>query len=106
MKTTIRAVIAILLLSSSIPTTAATIQNDDSCDIAVLPAATLLLPWFDVDVTLPPSLAKTTIFTVVNTSKTERIARTTIWTDLGYPLLTFNLRLTGYDVEPVNLYDI
>jgi hypothetical protein len=106
MKTSIGFVIAVLACSLSTSLPAATINNDDSCDIAVLPAATLLLPLFEVDLNAPQSVARTTLFTVVNTSKNQQIARATMWTDLGYPLMSFNLSLTGYDVEPVNLYDI
>lgn len=106
MKTSIRFAIAVLTLSLTTNLPAATINNDDSCDIAVLPAATLLLPNFEVDINAPQAVARTTLFTVVNTSKGERIARATIWTDYGYPLLSFNISLTGYDVQPVNLYDI
>lgn len=65
-------------------TSAATRNNDDSCDIALLPAATLLLPWFDVDINAPLGLANTTLFTVVNTSQRPQIARVTLWTDLAY----------------------
>lgn len=83
-----------------------TTDNDDSCDISVMPAATLLLPYFRVSLVAPISVAETTIFTVINTSNLPQIARTTIWTDMGYPVLTFSLFLTGYDVQAINLYDI
>jgi len=83
-----------------------TTNNDDSCDIALLPAATLLLPYFEVDVTAAQTVARTTLFTVVNTSQFPQIARVTIWTDLAYPVLNFNLFLTGYDVQAINLYDV
>ncbi len=39
----------VLLLLLAPIASAATRDNDDSCDIAVLPAATLLLPYFEVD---------------------------------------------------------
>ncbi|MEA2489963.1 MAG: hypothetical protein QOH21_1755, partial [Acidobacteriota bacterium] len=81
-------------------------RNDDSCDIALLPAATLLLPYFQVDVTEGRNEAMTTLVTVVNTSNQPQIARMTIWTDFGYPVLTFDVFLTGYDVQAVNLYDV
>ena len=84
----------------------ATTNNDDSCDIAALPAATLLLPYFEVDFSAPQSTARTTLFTVVNTTQRPQIAHVTVWTDLGYPALSFNLFLTGYDVQAINLYDI
>src|SRR3954452_2904825 len=90
MKTSIRVTIVVLVLSFSTTLPAATINNDDSCDIAVLPAATLLLPNFEVDLNAPQALARTTLFTVVNTSKNQQLARATIWTDFGYPLMSFN----------------
>jgi len=84
----------------------ATTNNDDSCDIAVLPAATLLLPYFEVDFNSPQTTAMTTLFTIVNTVQQPQIAHVTIWTDWGFPVLDFNLFLTGYDVQAINLYDI
>ena len=30
----------------------------------------------------------------------------TLWTDWAYPMLTFNLFLTGYDMQSINLYDV
>jgi hypothetical protein len=83
-----------------------TTDNDDSCDISVLPAATLLLPYFEVDFSLPSATALTTLFTVQNTTALPQIARVTLWTDWSYPMLTFNVFLTGYDVQGINLYDI
>ena len=80
--------------------------NDDSCDIAVAPAATLLLPHFEVDFEAPVSTALTTRFTVINTSHLPQIARATIWTDWGFPAFTFDLFLTGYDVANVDLYEL
>ena len=82
------------------------VPADDSCDIAQLPAATLLLPFFEVDLSAPPSRALTTLFTVINTSGQSRIARVTIWTDRAYPVLTFDVALSPYDAEPVNLRDL
>lgn len=81
-----------------------TTNNDDSCDIAYLPAATLLLPFFEVDV--DDIQGETTLFTVTNTSPFPQIARTTLWTDYGDPILSFNIYLTGYDVQGINLRDV
>lgn len=39
----------VLLLLLTVAAHAATVDNDDSCDIALLPAATLLLPYFEAD---------------------------------------------------------
>src|ERR1041385_4376142 len=83
-----------------------TTDNDDSCDIALLPAATLLLPYFEVDFNSPATIARTTLFVIQNTTATPQIVRVTLWTDWAYPMLTFNIFLTGYDVQGINLYDI
>ncbi|HEY0142363.1 MAG TPA: hypothetical protein VGF48_15800 [Thermoanaerobaculia bacterium] len=82
------------------------VRADDSCDVAQLPAATLLLPFFEADVTAPPTVAPTTLFTVINTSNESRIARVTLWTDRAYPVLTFDMLLSGYDAEPINLREL
>ncbi|HEX8255949.1 MAG TPA: hypothetical protein VF846_22605, partial [Thermoanaerobaculia bacterium] len=66
-------------------------------------AATLLLPYFEV---AEARLGETTLFTVTNVSDVEQIARVTLWTDLSYPVITFDIYLTGYDVQSVNLYDV
>jgi hypothetical protein len=84
----------------------ATTNNDDSCDISVAPAATLLLPYFEVDATSPIGTAQTTLFTITNVSQIPQIAHVTVWSDWSYPVLDFNIFLTGYDVQGINLYDI
>ena len=43
-----------------LPAFGSTVGNDDSCDVTVLPAATLLLPSFEVD--LDHVLGETTLF--------------------------------------------
>ncbi len=91
---------------TSSTTAPSTTNNDDSCDIGVFPAATLLLPYFEVDINSPQTIARTTLFSVVNHSHTSQIARVTLWSDLAYPVLEFNLFLTGYDVQSINLYDV
>ncbi len=85
----------------------ATTDNDDSCDIGVAPAATLLLPYFDVDYANDDSTtAVNTVFTITNTSRMPAIAHVVVWTDWSFPVLDFNIFLTGYDVQGVNLWDV
>jgi hypothetical protein len=84
----------------------ATTRNDDSCDIGVAPAATLLLPYFEVDITAPVATAQTTLWTITNVSNVPQIAHVTVWSDWSYPVLDFNIFLTGYDVQAINMYDI
>ena len=84
----------------------ATTNNDDSCDISVAPAATLLLPYFEVEINEPATTARTTLFTITNTSYLPQIAHVTLWTDWSFPVIDFNIFLTGYDVQSINLYDV
>jgi hypothetical protein len=84
----------------------ATTDNDDSCDIGLYPAATLLLPYFEVEYDSPRPRSRTTIFTITNVSRLPQIVRVTLWTDYGFPIIGFNLFLTGYDVQVLDLYDV
>lgn len=83
-----------------------TTNNDDSCDISNQPAATLLLPVFEVDINAPATTAVNTVFTITNTSNIPQIAHITLWTDWSFPVLDFNVFLTGYDVQGISLYDV
>ena len=82
----------------------ATTNNDDSCDIGVAPAATLLLPYFEVDI--DDASGENTLFTITNVSAQEAIAHVVLWTDWSYPVVDFNIYLTGYDVQSISLYDV
>jgi len=80
-----------------------TTNNDDSCDIGVAPAATLLLPYFEVDVV---NRTQDTLFTITNVSRLPQIAHVTVWTDWSFPVLDFNIYLTGYDVQGISLNQV
>jgi len=80
-----------------------TTNNDDSCDIGPYPAATLLLPYFEVETA---TRGVDTFFTVTNVSNLPQIAHVTVWTDWSYPVLTFDLFLTGYDVQSISMFDV
>lgn len=84
----------------------ATTNNNDSCDIGVTPAATLLLPYFEVETAGAAGTGPTTLFTITNTSRYAQIAHVTLWTNWSAPVLDFNIFLTGYDVQSINLYDV
>lgn len=74
------------------------------CTPDVVPGATLLLPYFEVDIDDPAGVS--TLFSVNNASATAILAHATIWTDLSIPVLDFNIYLTGYDVQTISLRDI
>ena len=96
--------VVFLLLMLASPAFAFSPHNDDSCDIGVAPAATLLLPFFEVDLDDPNG--ETTVFTITNVDARDRIARVTLWTVFAYPALTFDVALDGYGVQSINLYDV
>ena len=74
--------------------------------VAEQPAATLLLPYFEVDLSNSTPAADTTIISITNTSATALLNHVTIWTDLGVPALEFNVYLTGYDLWRLNLQQL
>jgi hypothetical protein len=74
------------------------------CTIDDVPAATLLLPYFEVD--LNDANGVTTLFSVNNASASATIAHVTFWTDESVPTLDFDIYLTGYDLQTINVRDI
>ncbi|REJ74644.1 MAG: hypothetical protein DWQ36_16170 [Acidobacteria bacterium] len=72
--------------------------------IDAVPAATLLLPYFEVDLGNPSGV--TTLFSINNASAASTIAHVTMWSDLSVPVLDWNVYLTGYDVHAINLRDV
>ena len=69
-----------------------------------VPAATLLVPYFEVDLDDPNGI--TTLFSVNNASRSAVLAHVTFWTDKSIPTLDFDIYLTGYDVQTINVRDI
>jgi hypothetical protein len=104
MKTLHLFVISLLLCGTASAAVPSSINNDDSCDVKVGPAATLLLPYFEVDT--DGTSGQTTLFTITNVTRYPQIAHVTLWSDWAYPVMTFNVFLTGYDVQAINLADV
>ena len=69
-----------------------------------VPAATLLLPYFEVDLDNPQGV--TTLFSINNASASAAVAHVTVWTDLSVPVLDFDVYLTGFDVQTMNMRDV
>ena len=74
------------------------------------PGATLLLPYFEVALAKKAGKKQkkdvTTVFSVGNASAAPALARVTIWTDLAVPVTAFDVYLTGYDVQALDLFDV
>ncbi|HMB55225.1 MAG TPA: hypothetical protein VKU40_18045, partial [Thermoanaerobaculia bacterium] len=79
-------------------------QEPPRCRVDTSPAATLLVPWFTVDLASPAGV--TTLVSVVNASAEPRLASVTLWTEWAVPTTTFQLYLTGFDVQTFNLRDV
>ncbi len=67
------------------------------------PAATLLFPHFEVDTANDQGVS--TVLTIQNSSATAILASVTLWTDFGVPTLHFDMYLTGYDQQTLDLAD-
>ena len=89
------------LLAWSLPGTA------EICTIDDVPAATLLLPYFEVDLSNNNNNnGVNTLFSINNASASAAVAHVTLWTDQSIPTLDFDVYLTGYDIQTISVRDI
>ncbi len=94
----------IALAFSLMSTPAAFASMAGDCRAADQPAATLLVPYFEVDLDDPTGI--TTVISVNNGAPRPVLARVTLWTDWGVPTLAFDVYLTGYDAQTLNVRDL
>jgi len=76
----------------------------DSCSTGAVPAATLLIPYFEVN--LASAAQQTTLFAVTNAGAQATLAHVVVWSDWGVPTLTFDLYLDANDVQSINMRDV
>lgn len=74
------------------------------CASGAVPAATLLIPYFEVD--LAGADRQTTLVAVTNAGDHTTLAHVVLWTDWGVPTLAFDLVLRRDDVQTLNLRDL
>ncbi len=89
------------LLATLLVLVPSTSAKAELCTIDSVPAATLLLPYFEVDLNSLDGV--NTLFSINNASATPTVARVTLWGDWSQPTIAFNVFLTGYDVETFSL---
>ena len=94
--------VSLTLSAVTAPSTPAV--DPGACRIDAVPAATLLIPYFEVDLDNPNGA--TTLISINNAAAASQLAQVTLWTDWGIPTLSFTVALTGYDVQTLNLRDI
>ena len=104
MKKTIVCLAVLSLLALGGQAFATIVANDN------VPAATLLLPYFDVDWQNCGGHGTggglNTLFSINNASATAVLAHVTLWTDESIPTLDFDIYLTGYDIQTISMCDI
>jgi hypothetical protein len=74
--------------------------------VANQPGATLLLPYFEVDLNNSTPHGDSTTVQIFNTSAAAILSHVTIYSDLGVPAFGFNVYLTGYGVWRMNLQSL
>jgi hypothetical protein len=72
--------------------------------VAAAPAATLLLPYFQVD--LDNSTGVNTLFSINNSVASAQLAHVTVWSTWSIPVMDFYVYLTGFDVQTLSVRDI
>ncbi len=71
------------------------------CGSVEAPAATVLLPYFEVDLDNPEG--RTTLFSVANVEQEQVLAHAVLWTNWGNPALSFDVFVPAEGVVSLNL---
>ncbi|MEM7582500.1 MAG: hypothetical protein AAF560_03900 [Acidobacteriota bacterium] len=70
-----------------------------------VPAATLLIPHFMIDLDACDPAGLNTVVKITNASPEATVAQLTFWSDWGAPVIEYQIYLSGYDVETLDLAD-
>ncbi len=90
---------ASVLILSSAATAHATLGVIDN-----VPAATLLVPYFEVDVDADPPEPTVTTDLILSTVDSGATAHVTLWTELGVPTVNFNVVLFANNTVSIDLH--
>jgi hypothetical protein len=99
-----RVIVCVSLMLCAVAALAVDARAQVTPPVPNAPAATLLLPYFEAD--LDNVAGSTTLFSVNNASATAILAHVTLWSDLSVPVFAFNIYLTGYDIQTINIRDV
>ncbi len=102
MKRNVVAAFALVLLCSSVAWGQP--RNADGCYVGPGLAATLLFPYFEVDLGDP--LGVGTLLSINNGGGGGELVRVVVWTDWAIPTLAFDIYLKPFDVETINVGDL
>jgi len=73
------------------------------------PAATLLIPYFEVEISdavCGGAAATNTIVNVTTATSAPTLVHVTLWTDMAVPGLDFDIYLAGFDSQLIDLYEM
>lgn len=98
------ALTACLLACSVTWTAPAMAQPAGNCAVPPGLGATLLFPYFEVD--LGNTAGKTTVLSINNGRSVEVMARVVVWTDWGRDTLAFDVWLDAFDVQTLNMRSV
>lgn len=79
-------------------------QGTNSCGLQQQPAATLLLPYFEVD--LSDASGKNTLFSVGNVQGEPTLAHAVVWTNWGNPILSFDFFVPSEGLLAMSVRDL
>ncbi len=92
-------------LAAALIVAASSVAYANICAFDAVPAATLLFPFVTLDYNNPVD-GSTTLFAITNVSSEAQIVHITVWSDASIGVLDFNVVLSGYDVQTMNIRDI
>ncbi len=96
-----RAFAAVLLAAVLAPLAALAGPLSQSCLVGDRPAASLLFPYFEVDLADEDGIS--TLVSISNATAEMAIAHVTLWTDWGLPTITFDI---GFEADTVWTFDL
>src|SRR5687768_8792189 len=92
----LRSLLSLAVVLVAAPPALAVIGTTDN-----VPAATLLLPYFEVS--LDDETDVNTVMQITNASASAVLGHVTLWTDLGVPTYSYDIYLTGFDTATIDL---
>lgn len=95
--------LSLVLTAAASPASAAAAEADP-CFERTGPGATLLFPWFEVDLANPKG--RRTLIAIQNTFAQDVLTNVVLWTNCGLPVVSFNLVVKGDAVRSIDLRNL
>jgi len=77
------------------------------CSSDQAPAATLLIPYFEVDISnCAGAVGTNTLVNFANATSAPTLVHVTVWTDMAFPAIDFDMYLAGFDSQQLDLHSV